>query len=291
MQNRIPWLRLAWVHLLVSVVCMLLATACGGGMYANSYAQDAAMPESNMMRERGEAWAPEESDDGSGAVSDSDEALPPQQMLAAAESGRVASAGGTGSTNPQPQPQPAVSDASPIQQVLIYTATFSMAVFEVEKAIGAVEDLARNAGGFVARRDEHSVTVRVPAVGFDDAVKAIAGMGNVLGRNVQVEDVTEEFLDVTLRLKNARQVRDRVADLLANAKNVEESIKVEQELRRLSTEIERLEGRLKLLSNRARFSTITVTFETVRAAEARTKFRLPFPWLAGLGLGRLMDLR
>ncbi|MCL2824686.1 MAG: DUF4349 domain-containing protein [Polyangiaceae bacterium] len=183
-----------------------------------------------------------------------------------------------------------VADTPPIQQILIYTASFRMGVFEVEKSIGDVETLAVEVGGFVANRTDQRITIRVPAAQFNNTVKQIAGMGDVLNRNVEVNDVTEQFLDISIRLKNARAVRERIQQLLANTKNVEESIKVEQELRRLSAEIEQLEGRLKYLTNRVQYSTITVSFETNRTQEVQSKFRLPFRWLGNLGLGRLMDL-
>ena len=167
-----------------------------------------------------------------------------------------------------------------------------MPLFEVDKSLAEVEALAKSLGGFLSRRTDNEITIRVPAAQFDDALKGIASKGDVLTRNVQVEDVTEEFLDVMLRLKNARQVRERIAQLLANAKNVEESLEVERELNRLSAEIERLEGRLKYLRNRARYSTITVTFQPERVDDVPNQaFQLPFPWLRELGLGRLMNLR
>jgi hypothetical protein len=185
------------------------------------------------------------------------------------------------------------TDAVQIQQLLVYTAQLRMAVFEVAKALNEVEALARSLGGFLAQRTDNEITIRVPVEQFDDAMKGISGKGDVLTRNVQVQDVTEEFLDLSLRLKNARQVRERIVQLLASSKNVEESLAVERELSRLSAEIERIEGRLKYLRDRARYSTITVSFQPVAVDDERVGrvFQLPFPWLQELGLGRLMNLR
>ena len=299
--------------LLIPLTCSFLTSACGSSMYAAASPAYEPVATESAGGEYGYAQAEMAMSD---AMADGDgrmEAMPTVQTMAVHGASARSSA-----PSPSPPPPPSqktaalapptapnapstegpgnaqdqtvLSDAAPIQRVLVYTGTFWMAVFEVDKAIDRVEELARSAGGFMAHRNESSVTVRVPAAQFDDTVKEVAGMGDVMRRNVQVEDVTEEFVDVMLRLKNARQVRDRIASLLANAKTVEESIKVELELRRLSGEIERLEGRLKYLSSMARFSTITVHFQTTRATEARSKFRLPFPWLDSLGLGRLMDL-
>jgi hypothetical protein len=105
--------------------------------------------------------------------------------------------------------------------------------------------------------------------------------------------VTEQYLDVSLRLKNAREVRDRIAALLASAKTVEDSLKVERELERLSSEIERMEGRLKFLRDRAAYSTITISFQPVQVEDLQRQkvFHLPFSWLSEMGLGRLLNLQ
>jgi hypothetical protein len=184
------------------------------------------------------------------------------------------------------------ADATPIYQMLIYTARLHMAVFEVDKSLAAVEALARDSAGFLARRTDREITIRVPVEKFYEVMKKLEGQGDVLHRDVQVEDVTEQFLEVSLRLKNARKVRDRLAQLLSEAKSVKDALEVERELERVTAEIERLEGRIKFLRDRARFSTITVAFEPIRTDEVKRDriFRLPFPWLNELGLGRLLSL-
>jgi hypothetical protein len=298
------WPPLVWVLSLFVMVWAAMATACGSAKYAEA-AHATAVPGIP-----GEAYAA--SDDGYARTEQAEYApevesppapAPPEAPMMEMSGSAMPMPAKMAQNAPQPEPAPSTkpsdkapkptvaSDAIPIQQVLIYTAQLSMAVFQVDKALGEVETLARNLGGFLSHRTDTQITIRVPAAQFDEALKGIAGMGDVLTRNVQVEDVTEEYLDVTLRLKNARQVRERIAQLLANAKNVEESLEVERELHRLSAEIERLEGRLKYLSNKAQYSTITVTFRPEQVDDVRPAFQLPFPWLRELGLGRLMNLR
>jgi Domain of unknown function (DUF4349) len=175
--------------------------------------------------------------------------------------------------------------------MLIYTANVQMAVYEVRNSLGEVEGLARSLGGFLAKRNDNSITIRVPASKFEDALRRIEKLGDMINRDVQVEDVTEEFNDVEIRLKNARAVRDRLEQLLSKAAKVEESIQIERELERVALLIERLEGRMKFLKDRASYSTITVTFQPRSAAElGKRPFNLPVPWLYEMGLGRLLAL-
>lgn len=175
--------------------------------------------------------------------------------------------------------------------MLIYTGRVQMAVYEVRASLNDVETLARSLGGFLSKRDDRSITIRVPAASFEDAMRRIEKLGDMISRDVQVEDVTEEFNDVEIRLRNARAVRDRLEQLLAKAAKVEESIQIERELERVALLIERLEGRMKFLKDRASYSTITVTFQPRSAAElGKRPFNLPVPWLYEMGLGRLLAL-
>jgi hypothetical protein len=166
-----------------------------------------------------------------------------------------------------------------------------MAVFEVKKSIDAVEGLGRDLGGFLARRADQMIVIRVPAARFDEAISRLEKMGDLLHRNVTAEDVTEEFTDMEVRLKSARAVRERLEQLLAKAQKVEESVMIERELERVAGEIERMEGRLKFLRDRAAYSTITVTFQPRRGETVGPdRFNLPVPWLHELGLRRLLTL-
>jgi hypothetical protein len=178
-----------------------------------------------------------------------------------------------------------------VTPMLVYTARVNMAVYEVRNSLAEVESLARNVGGFLARRNDQSITIRVPVSRFDEAIKRIEKLGDMLSRDVQVEDVTEEFHDTEIRLRNARAVRERLEQLLAKATKVEESIQIERELERIAELIDRLEGRVKFLRDRAAFSTITVTFQPRSSTQlGKRPFNLPVPWLYDIGLGRLLSL-
>lgn len=194
-------------------------------------------------------------------------------------------------TGPATGPAPTVETPSHQAPMLIYTATLNLAVFQVVEASKQVETMARESGGFLARRDDTSIVIRVPAAKFEDMMKRLEKLGDVLHRNVVAEDVTEQYMDAEVRLKNARAVRDRLQELLKQANKVEDSLAIEKELTRVGTEIETLEGKLKYLRDRAAYSTITVTFQPKRADNVNANaVKIPVPWLEQLGLGRLLDL-
>lgn len=174
--------------------------------------------------------------------------------------------------------------------LLIYRATLTMAVFETRKVMDAIEALAKATGGYLVARDDMTITIRVPASKFDAALGDIAEKGDELHRQVEVSDVTEQYNDLTIELKNAEVVRERLVVLLDRAQKVEEALAVEAELARLTDKIERIKGRLKLLKELVAFSTVTVRFEARPVEHIDSKVQLPFPWLKQLGLGELLSL-
>lgn len=183
-----------------------------------------------------------------------------------------------------------VPDSPHSAAMLIYTANITMAVYQVATALEGVESVAREAGGYLSVRQDTSITVRIPRDRFDDAIARIEKLGDVTHRDIKAQDVTDEYVDLQARLKNAYAMRDRLTELLSRAA-VKEAIDIEKELGRVTEEIERMEGRMKLLRDQIAFSTITVSFTPLAPDRVRESSMLDaFPWLQNLGLGSLLDV-
>jgi hypothetical protein len=160
----------------------------------------------------------------------------------------------------------------------------------VDKALDRVEAIAKKAGGYLVNRNATTIVVRVPAGGFDDNLKEVLALGDVLQRDIKVEDVTAKVRDLEVRLKNAEAVRKRLTELLAGATKTDDALAVERELARVTEDIERMKGQLRLFSELIAFSTITVRFAAPQAENLDRRFKLPFPWLDDLGLSNLLSL-
>lgn len=173
---------------------------------------------------------------------------------------------------------------------MVYTARLALAVHAVEPSLDAVTRLAVEQGGYLALREDTSVTLRIPRARFHATLEAVGSLGDVLHRDVRAEDVSDEWVDLEARIKNARALRERLRALLERAA-VKEAIEIEKELARVTEELERLEGKMKLLADKVAYSTITVTFAPRGGAGAPPTVRLPFGWVGGLGLGSLMNLQ
>ena len=99
---------------------------------------------------------------------------------------------------------------------------------------------------------------------MDSALDRIAALGRVLKREVQAQEVTEEYVDLRSRQRNLEREEQRLLELMQRAGRVPDLLTVEQEVARVRGEIETTTGRLRYLENRIAFSTIGVQLEGPR---------------------------
>jgi hypothetical protein len=181
--------------------------------------------------------------------------------------------------------------------MLIYTATVAMSVERPTQTIDQIVEAVSAGGGFLQQRNDAMVQVRVPSARFRELLGALERYGDVTHREVQAEDVSEQFHDLEVQLANLRSVQRRLQEFLTRAANVQEALIVEHELERVGAQIDQIEGRMRFLSARAAFSTITIyltrreTAVVTPVAVPVNDVSMPFPWLGELGVPRLLQLR
>jgi hypothetical protein len=240
---------------------------------------------------------------------------PAAQYAASAE----ASASPPGAAPGQPQPSGAQPDRSPslaksetdksprvdadAKPLLIYEAALGIQVqreaftSSLERAI----DVAESLGGYLLSRSDTGVQLRVPSRSFRAALKELDQLGTVSRRSVTAQDVSEQFHDLEVRLKNLESVRNRLEQFMARTTNVSEALTVGKELENVTRQIDEIKGRLQFLKTRAAYSLISVTLEP-KAATVVAKSsaapppppprprRLPVKWLTEVGLDDLLRL-
>jgi hypothetical protein len=149
------------------------------------------------------------------------------------------------------------------ERLVVFTARLDLVVEDVDATVDAVRLLAESHGGFVSsvntRNERGSITIRVPQRRFHDAVEEIEGLGEVESRNLQGEDVTEEYVDLQSELTNMERQEQRLLDIMEMGSTVESVLKVEKELERVRGRIESLQGRINYLDSRVELATITVS--------------------------------
>lgn len=220
--------------------------------------------------------------------------LPPSDIAALAETERrsadtEAPTGGAPAREPAETPaapaRPAkASPEAPANRVIIYHGELTVVVADIARSLDAVRHAAEALGGYMQALDASSITVRVPASRFDEAVTAASRLGEVTSKGIRADDVTEEMRDLDIRLANARRVHERLTALLGQSQKMEDTLKIEAELMRLTELIELIEGRRRYLQTHAELATLKVALNSPVPQDRRAG-GLPFPWLAELGRG------
>lgn len=185
------------------------------------------------------------------------------------------------STAPLESAAAAPAPAESTQRIMIYNAGVRLVVVDLTDARDAIGKIAGNLGGFLQSMNNSQVVIKVPAARLDEAMDAIAGLGEVTDRQIQGRDVTEEWHDLHIRLDNATRARQRLTELLAKAEKVEDMLKIENELTRLTETIEQIKGRLRWLKEAVAYSTITVHLNCP-LPKSKLDIQVPFPWVQGL---------
>lgn len=151
-------------------------------------------------------------------------------------------------------------------RLLLKTAELRVAVDVVAEAAASASALAQGMGGYVTSssvqgEESAHLDLRVPAPRLDEALDALAALGEARARSITASDVTAEVADLEATLANQRALRDRLRALLERAQKVEEVLQVERELTRLQTEIDAGDARLKRLRTGVALSALALDLE------------------------------
>lgn len=189
-------------------------------------------------------------------------------LISRAESAKPGSESDEKQASDLKSPSPSQGASDQIPSLIIRNADVSVEVQQLDSAIVAVTRLAASVGGFIANSSLESgqnqvrravLQVKVPAANFERALSGLKPIGKVETVNTTAEDVTEEFVDVSARVANAKRLEERLVKLLEQRTGkLEDVLSVERELARVREEIERYEGRIKYLKTRAAISTLNV---------------------------------
>ncbi len=117
-----------------------------------------------------------------------------------------------------------------------------------------------------------NLTVRIPFKKFDKFLTDLSSeIDKFDSKNITINDVTEQFLDVQARLKVKKKLEERYSELLAKTNSVKEILDVERELSKVRSDIESTEGRLKYLENKTSFSTLNLHFYKIEINKSSSK--------------------
>jgi hypothetical protein len=160
------------------------------------------------------------------------------------------------------------------KQRIIRDGRMGLKVNDLEAARLRTDSLVSVYGGYYAnehfydtdRESSYHLSIRVPAANFEALSTALeSGGGQVLFREVDARDVTEQFIDMETRLASMRMYLDRYRELLERARSVTDILEIENRIRQLQEEIDSTTGRLRYLQDRVDLSTLELMLTREKA--------------------------
>lgn len=170
----------------------------------------------------------------------------------------------------EPPPPPQSHKSSPSTKVaskIIRNGDMSFEVSNLKQVKAQVDSLVKNRAAYYENEDYQSngyrntfnLIIRVPSQQFDTLVMAMEkGFGRLISKNIRADDVTEQYLDLQLRLENNLAYLARYNEILKKANSVKEILEVQEKIQQLEEEIESRKGRIKYLDNKVSYGTLRV---------------------------------
>lgn len=151
---------------------------------------------------------------------------------------------------------------------MIWTGNVEVQVKNVDEATVGINNLCKKYNAFVSTMNlnntsyeiSNDITIRVSSEHFASLMEDIKAQGDFL-KNVSISsnDGTEQYIDVTSRLKTKKEVRERYIEILKNKTGkISEVLEAEEAIRKITEEIEAKEGQLRYLEDKIKYSTINV---------------------------------
>lgn len=125
-------------------------------------------------------------------------------------------------------------------------------------------------GSYDQPRRYASYTIKIPAENFQRAVQVLQDQVQIRRLQLDSQDVTDHYYDLTARIESAQTHEARLLDLVEKSTELRDVLALEQELNRIRYEIENNQGVLRRLESQVRFSTLYLDIQ-------ETKILLPEP--------------
>ncbi len=161
---------------------------------------------------------------------------------------------------------------------IIRTASLTVQVKDVPKALDDARTTAENAGGYVGdettTRDEKGhertrVVLRVPVDRYDDVLADLEGAGRLIDRSAKAQDVTDQVVDVESRIKSQRASVARIRELMDRATKLSDVVTLEGELSSRQADLEALLAQQASLKDRTSLATITLSLSETPVKKAQ----------------------
>ncbi|MBD2861809.1 DUF4349 domain-containing protein [Paenibacillus oceani] len=245
--------------------CLLavgLLAGCGSAKEATDQAmnsESAPAPTMAAKQESAQIFNANDSGTAAGAAEQTDSIQ--------ATSGMTNVQSGAGAPASVPGAAPTGQQPASIDRQIIYKANVTMEVAEYGSAHTEINNLVHLSGGYLLQFSENRtdyeqsgiLVVKVPSKGFSGFLANLEKMKpKSIQRSVQGQDVTEEYVDLTSRLKAREAELARLFSFMDKATKSEDLVTFSKQIETVQTEVERLKGRMRYLEQNVAYSTVEI---------------------------------
>lgn len=165
-----------------------------------------------------------------------------------------------------------------ISKKIIKNGEMTVQVGDIKKAQTQINNIIKDNKAYIQKEEYHNtdtedqlnITVRVPHRSFDPLINSFSnGIGSVVSKKIDSDDVTEEYTNVSIKLDNKKIYLEKYRDMLKSAKTTKDMLEIQEKIRELEDEIDVSEGRLRFIDDRVNYSTLLLSIykEKVRSSE------------------------
>lgn len=181
----------------------------------------------------------------------------------------------TGATTDKGRSAPRTPD--PAANAIIRTASLTVEVKDVPKALAEARTTAEDAGGYVGKEntgrdaeghENTQVVLRVPTAKYDQVLTGLQGTGRLIDRTAKAVDVTDQVVDVDSRITSQRASVNRIRALMDRATKLSDVVTLEGELSGRQADLEALLARQASLKDRTSLATITLSLSETPVKKA-----------------------
>ena len=157
---------------------------------------------------------------------------------------------------------------------IIKDGRLGMRVSDLVNTKTRIDTLIDQYGGYYANEKltnsdweiAYHLKIRIPSAHFMRFISDTeTGEGEILYKEIDARDITDQFIDLETRLDNKRNYQKRYNDLLLKANSIKEILEIEEKIRALEEEIESTTGQLLYLSDLVDYSTLELTISQQRS--------------------------
>lgn len=163
------------------------------------------------------------------------------------------------------------------QQKLIRTVYLNAETEAMDILMANVEQRVAELGGYIEGREVYNgssynasrtryanLTIRIPAERMDGFMETVAEISNITSNRETAEDVTLDYVATQSRITALETEQERLLELLAQAKDMEDLLLIEARLTEVQSELERFTSQLRVYDNLVNYGTIHLDILEVR---------------------------